>query len=128
MSKKREKMSGKTVRKMYRLARELEAANGVKVIWKTDFFEGRKVFYFDLIPKKEIHWGMFGISGFGFSVQEALNNFYRDIGDLLWNEKLFTPEERKSYITVKDDYLPGRYPIVSSNVAQGHHGKQVILA
>ena len=128
MRKKREKMSGKTVRKMYRLARELEAANGVKVIWKTEVFEGRRVFYFDLVPKKEIHRGMFGISGFGFSVQEALRNFYRDIGDLLWSEKRFAPE-RKPYITVKDDYLPGRYSIVSSiDTAPGHHGKQVVLA
>ena len=76
MRKRREKMSGKTVRKMYRLARELEAANGVKVIWKTEVFEGRRVFYFDLIPKKEIHRDLFGVSGYGFSVQGALRNFY----------------------------------------------------
>lgn len=130
MSKKREKMSGKTVRKMYRLARELEAANNVTVIWKTDFFEGRRVFYFDLIPKKEIHRDLFGVSGYGFSVQGALRNFYRDIGNLLMSEKLFTPEERKMYkCPVKDDYLPGRYPCDSSiYAAPGHHGKQVVLA
>ena len=99
---------GKTVRKLYRLARELEEQNGIRVEWGSGFYEGKRYFYFEPIPKKSRHLGCFSGTGFAYTVRQALFNFYQDWYYVLYSEK-YPPEKRGYFITVKTDYQPGRY-------------------
>ena len=101
-------IKGKTVRKLYRLARELETLYMIRVEWGSGIYEGKRYFYFEPIPIHDRHRGCYCTTGFAFTVRQALFNFYQDWTDVLYCET-FPPEKRGDYITVKADYQPGRY-------------------
>ncbi|OQA78273.1 MAG: hypothetical protein BWY31_04366 [Lentisphaerae bacterium ADurb.Bin242] len=108
------KKQRKTVKKLYRLARELEAANGVAVNWSMFPLGGKIYIYFEAMPKnrKETHFPVAA----GETVQEALRNFYEAFGWVLrWGEK--------------ENYREARYSLSeNAYAASGLHGKQVVLA
>ena len=118
-------IKGKTVRKLYRLARELEEQNGIRVEWRSCIYEGKHYFLFEPMPIHDRHRGCYCTTGFAWSVRDALRNFYWDLIDILNNEK-FKPEERGDYITVKADYQPGRYQPDAYPPDGRIHGKEVI--
>ena len=125
---KKGKIRAKTQAKLDRLARELEAANGLRIQWSSGIFEGRRWFLFEPIPKLEKHKYCFAEHGFSYSVGEALRNFYRDMALLLWGEHHFSPEERGDFIPGLDDYMPARYPFDKRIYAQpGIHGLRVVV-
>lgn len=101
-------IKGKTVRKLYRLARELEAIYGIRIVWGSGFDNGKRYFYFEPVPKNRRYIGCFCTMGFAYTVRDALFNFYHDWTDVLYCEK-FPPEQRGEFILVKTDYQPGRY-------------------
>ena len=117
-------IKGKTVRKLYRLARELEEQNGIRVEWRSGIYEGKRYFYFEPVPINSRHMNLFCTTGFAWSVREAVRNFYWDLMDILYCEK-FKPEERGDYITVKADYQPGRYQRDAYPPDGRIHGKMV---
>lgn len=112
---------GKTVKKLYRLARELESLYMIRVEWGSGFYGGKRFFYFEPIPKDSRNRGCYCTTGFAWSVRQALFNFYQDWTDVLYCEK-FPPEQRGEYILVKADYQPGRYQFdLQLVVARGLH-------
>jgi len=126
---KKGKIRAKTRAKLDRLARELEAANGLRIQWSSGIFEGRRWFMFEPTPKLKKHRCLFGCTGFSFSVGEALRTFYVDFAHLLMDEARFSREERGDYITGLDDYKPARYPLDKRIYAQpGVHGLRVIVS
>ena len=125
---KKGKIRAKTIAKLNRLARELEAANGLRIQWSSGIFEGRRYFLFEPIPKLERHKYSFAEHGFAYSVGEALRTFYRDMALLLWGENQFSPEERGDGIPGLADYKPARYTFDARVYAQpGLHGRRVIV-
>lgn len=112
----RKKIRGKTVRKLYRLARELETLYGIRVEWGSGFYRGKRYFYFEPIPKNSRHRGCYCTTGFAWSVRQALFNFYQDLINILYCK------QRGEYILVKADYQPARYPFdIQLVVAKGLH-------
>lgn len=108
------KKQGKTVKKLYRLARELEAANGVAVNWSMFPLGGKSYIYFEAMPKnrKETHFPVTA----GETVQKALEDFYDAFALVLrWGEK--------------ENYREARYSLSENTCdASGLHGKQVVFA
>lgn len=72
---KQKRVTGKTVRKLHRLARELEAANGVQVRWGMFRLWGKQHFYFEPVRNNRpgnVYWAGCG----GVTIGEALADFY----------------------------------------------------
>ena len=68
-------VTGKTVQKLYRLARELEVANGVRVCFGMFRLFGRQYFYFEPVRNNrpgDVLWDGCG----GPTIGEALADFY----------------------------------------------------
>jgi len=121
---RKKEIRGKTVRKLHRLARELETIYGVRVKWGSGFYEGKRYFYFEPIPVKRWHKDCFCSNGFAYSVKQALTNFYRDWYLVLYFEK-HLPENHGKFVTVKADYRPGRYQYDPELItARGLHPRQ----
>ena len=119
-------IKGKTVRKLYRLARELEMQNGIRVEWRSFIYEGKHCFYFEPIQNDSRHLGLgcYCTAGFGNTVREAVRNFYWDMAGILQNERS-KPEERGRYDAVKADFQPGRYKRDAYPPDGRIHGKTV---
>ena len=118
-------IKGKTVRKLYRLARELEEQNGIRVEWRSFIYEGKHCFYFEPIPEdRHLGFGCYCTAGFGNSVRDAVRNFYWDMAGILNNER-FKPLGR--YDAVKADFQPGRYQRDAYPPDGRIHGKKVAL-
>lgn len=119
MMKNKLKTTGRTIRKLHRLARELEALNDVQVNFYVtrDWLDPRKKnIFFEAVPAgKETAWWEFGSTG-GATIQEALADFYE-----IWSFIKYWGEEAK--------FLPGRFPLAEIEFAfPGIHGKKVVLS
>ena len=128
--RKRKRIKGvtsKTIAKMERLARELEAANGLRIRWGSLIWEGRQCFWFEPIVKAGRPSWLFCGCGFAYSVREALANFYIDMGQLL-RDDMVPKAERGKYILGLDDYMPARFTESALTLARPTvHGKRVVL-
>jgi len=128
MRKRKRGVTSKTIAKMTRLARELEAANGLRISWGSAFWDGRHHFWFEAVPKDKSHNWLFCECGSADSVREALENFYNDMASLLQADLRFPKAERGDYILGMDDYKPARYHFdVEVYAHPGLHGRRVIL-
>ena len=125
---KKHKLTGKTVRKLHRLCRELEAANGIRLRWVVGEYRGRPVFWFVPVAKndKEV---LFFNNDYAFSVGEALENFYSDMAYLLNIEQIAPVALRwRPYSFIRSDCKPSRYSWDQSVYQRpGRHGKKVVL-
>lgn len=113
------KTTGGTIRKLHRLARELEALNDVQVkfyVMRDCLDSRRKRILFEAVPSgKETAWWEFGGIG-GVTIREALADFYET-----WAFVKRRGEEAK--------FLPGRFPLAEAAYAlPGIHGKKVVLS
>lgn len=127
MKTKRMRLTSKTVCRMHRLARELEALNGVRVNSYSFIVEGRRAFLFAiraLDPKDD--WQLIQC-GYAFNIRDALANFYRDMGDLLYCRDAARKERRWRNFLV--DAAPARFTAGALRCwGPGIHGRQVVLS
>ena len=120
------KLTGKTVRKLYRLCRELEEANGVRVMWGVFPFEGRSALYFYLKPRKNTDhsWMDFLTTGLSFSIGEALQDFYTNLTNLLSVDRFSEEDIQRYHMPTIADYEPGRFERRAYST-RGLHAKRV---
>ena len=128
MKAKRMRLTSKTVCKMHRLARELEAFNGVQVSCESFVVEGRRAFCFAICtadPQDQcllMNWS----HGVAFNIRDALANFYDDMG-YVCSARRHAEETGSSNIWPKP--APARFTTGALRCwGPGIHGKQVVLS
>lgn len=114
--KRKSRLTGRTIHKLHRLARELTALNHVRVKFLVvrDCLDSRRnCIFFEAVPAAGAEWWRFGACG-GTTVQEALSDFYG-----VWGLVKHRKEEA--------EFLAADIPLEEAAYARpGIHGRTVI--
>ena len=110
---RKSRLTGRIIRKLHRLARELEIANGVQVRWGMFRLWGRQYFYFEPVRNNRpgnVYWDGSG----GPTIGEALADFYHCL-----------------YYTLRYDgiqyYRPARPDLNVRPTLSRLHGKRIVI-